>query len=238
MNSETLSPNTNAVKIGALVPSYNEAKRISRVLRVLLGLKGLDEILVVDDGSTDGTSKLVHKHFPQVKLVTLSRNQGKAGAVLAGALHTDCDFLLLMDADLQDLVEKEVEAGLREVRNNPETDMIIFVRMAEALWAQMVRGNDLFSGERIIRRQDLLDALRTGKVQGYQLEVSLNEYMIERKKLVRRMRLHTKSMLAAEKVGVQAGMRKETEMIKSIVSYLGLRGLIRQYLWFPPHSPN
>jgi hypothetical protein len=62
--------------------------------------------------------------------------------------------------------------------------------------------------------------------------------MIERKKLVRRMRLHTKSMLAAEKVGVHAGMRKETEMIKSIVSYLGLRGLIRQYFWFPPHSPN
>lgn len=234
MNSEKLSP----VKIGALIPSFNEAKRISRVLRVLQSLNGLDEIVVVDDGSTDGTSKLVHKHFPQVKLVTLSRNQGKAGAVLSGALHTDCDFLLLMDADLQDLVEHEVEAGLREVRNNPETDMIIFVRMAEALWAQMVRGNDLFSGERIIRRQDLLDALRTGKVQGYQLEVSLNEYMIERKKLVRRMRLHTKSMLAAEKVGVQAGMRKETEMIKSIVSYLGLRGLIRQYLWFPPHSPN
>lgn len=234
MNSELRS----SVKIGALIPSYNEAKRIPRVLRVLQQLHGLDEILVVDDGSTDNTSKLVQRNFPNVKLLSLTRNQGKAGAVLAGALHTDCDFLLLMDADLQDLVESEIEAGLRVIRNAPATDMIIFVRMAEALWAQMVRGNDLFSGERIIRRQDLLDALRTGKVQGYQLEVSLNEYMIERKKLVRRMRLHTKSMLAAEKVGVHAGMRKETEMIKSIVSYLGLRGLIRQYFWFPPHSPN
>lgn len=232
------SGNPSAVKIGALIPSYNEAKRISRVLRVLQSLHGLDEIVVVDDGSTDGTSKLVRKHFPQVKLITLTQNQGKAGAVLAGALHTDCDFLLLMDADLQDLVESEVEAGLQAIRTNPETDMIIFVRMAEALWAQIVRGNDLFSGERIIRRRDLLDALRTGKVQGYQLEVSLNEYMIERKKLVRRMRLHTKSMLAAEKMGVQAGMRKETAMIKSIVSYLGWRGLVRQFLWFPPHSPN
>jgi glycosyltransferase involved in cell wall biosynthesis len=132
MNSKTHSP----VKVGALVPSYNEAKRISRVLRVLLGLKGLDEIVVVDDGSTDGTSKFVRKHFPQVKVLTLSQNQGKAGAVLAGALHTDCDFLLLMDADLQDLVETEVEAGLRVIRNSPETDMIIFVRMAEALWAR------------------------------------------------------------------------------------------------------
>ncbi|MBX3048735.1 MAG: glycosyltransferase family 2 protein [Anaerolineales bacterium] len=222
-------------KIGALVPCYNEAQRISGVLSILLTTPGIDEVWCVDDGSTDGTAEVVRNRFPHVRLVSLPHNRGKAGAVLAGTEQmVDCDYVLLVDADLQELNPQQLQAGVSKMTAQNRIDMLIFFRTAEAWWAMAVRANDLFSGERIVRRSDLLDVLRSEEVEGYQLEVAINSYMIENKRNVERSPLYCRSVLTAEKVGWQAGMEKESKMFRSIFDYLGLTGLVRQMLWFPP----
>lgn len=230
------SKRVNIPKLGALVPSFNEARRLPAVLRVLQKIEGIDEIYCVDDGSTDGTPALIRREFPKVKLLALPRNRGKAAAVLAAAQKMRCHYVMMIDADLQRLNGKDLEAGIREVRSNPTIDMLLFVRLPEVWWARLVRGNDLFSGERILSRKDLLKVIRNRPVQGYQLEVAINQFMIEQKKVVRRMPLHCKPVLAAKKVGLRAGSKKELGMVRSIFAYVGLGGFLRQFLWFPPFS--
>lgn len=97
-------------KITIIVPCYNEEEVLplfyGEVTRVA-GLMGeYDfEFLFVDDGSRDGTMKVI-KEFAQqdkrVKYVSFSRNFGKESAMYAGFSHATGDYVAVMDADLQD----------------------------------------------------------------------------------------------------------------------------------------
>ncbi len=221
-------------KIVALVPSHNESQWIPDVLKVLVQVEGIDEILCVDDGSTDGTPQLIRDQFPQVKVLALPSNRGKTAAVEAGLIETQSEYILMLDADLERLNGSDLEAGIRQVRADPSIDMLLFIRHPELWWARLLRGNDLFSGERILRREDLLKILGGKPVHGYQLEVAINKFMIDNRKKVRRMLLRCQPVLAATKRGFRAGSKKELGMLRSIFAYIGVRGFIRQFIWFPP----
>jgi glycosyltransferase involved in cell wall biosynthesis len=79
-------------------------------VRAALDSSGLSyEVLFVDDGSHDQTVPLVESMAasdPRIKLLVLSRNHGKEGAVTAGIHHARGDYLLMMDPDLQDPPER------------------------------------------------------------------------------------------------------------------------------------
>ena len=90
-----------------VVPAYNEADRLGRTLSELLAwlaaypLAG--RVLVVDDGSSDGTGDAVRAQMPahpNLDLITLSRQSGKGAAVRAGMLAAATDIVGFMDADL------------------------------------------------------------------------------------------------------------------------------------------
>jgi dolichyl-phosphate beta-glucosyltransferase len=88
------------------VPAYNEARRLPRTLQQIqafaAGLTGGMEVIVVDDGSTDGTSALAQGAAatdPRLRLVRLAENQGKGAAVRAGVAAAVGEYILFMDAD-------------------------------------------------------------------------------------------------------------------------------------------
>ena len=83
-----------------VVPFFNERDRILHVLDVVTTLPHLTQVICVDDGSTDGTAALVARRFPQVSMLLLHRNSGKAAAVQAAADMVRTSHMLLMDADL------------------------------------------------------------------------------------------------------------------------------------------
>lgn len=90
-----------------VVPAYNEATRLGRSLPVLLDhLRALPEacrVVVVDDGSTDGTADAVRALMtahPELDLLSLTRQQGKGAAIRAGMLASQSDVVGFMDADL------------------------------------------------------------------------------------------------------------------------------------------
>lgn len=111
------------MKVAAIVPAYNERERISVVLDAIKSATLIDEILVVSDGSTDGTYELVSSD-PLVKAVQLEKNLGKGGAMRAGAAITDADVILFLDADLRGMDGEKVDAIVRPVMEK-RADMAI-----------------------------------------------------------------------------------------------------------------
>ena len=95
-------------KLGLVVPTLNEVENIRPLLvRVRAALDPTNipyEILVVDDGSSDGTQQVVRQYAstdPRISLLERSGARGLAGAIIYGWKHTDADLLAVMDADLQ-----------------------------------------------------------------------------------------------------------------------------------------
>jgi glycosyltransferase involved in cell wall biosynthesis len=88
-----------------VVPAYNEARRLRDSLPPLLDMASDvgAEIIVVDDGSDDGTADVAAAHLaalPGSKLVRLPLNSGKGAAVRAGVAHARGQSIVFMDADL------------------------------------------------------------------------------------------------------------------------------------------
>ncbi|MCW5876230.1 MAG: glycosyltransferase family 2 protein [Anaerolineales bacterium] len=220
-----------AISIGCIVPAYNESRRINTVLRVLTAVQGLQTILVVDDGSTDGTADRLIRH-PKLRVLRLPRNRGKAAAVLAGARQLRTDYLLLVDADLRRPRRAEFARALAALHTEPGVDMLVLRRVSKSLLTRSLRGDLLISGERIVRRGDLLAMLAQHPVQGYQLEVALNQYMLDHDKQVRWLPISSVGLLAIHKLGLRSGLRKELGMFRDIFKYLGLSKLLWQMLIF------
>ena len=98
--------------LSVVVPAYNEARRLPPSLRAIAqylregGRRG--EIIVVDDGSSDGTSDLVSAlgaEGLQVRLIRHEANQGKGAAVRTGVMAASGDVVLFTDADLSTPIE-------------------------------------------------------------------------------------------------------------------------------------
>ena len=96
------------LRTSIVIPAYNEAQRLPASLRTLLDFaqnhKGeIEEILVVDDGSTDQTPAVVRqieKDASLIRLIHYSRNGGKGYAIRRGVVEARGDLILLSDADL------------------------------------------------------------------------------------------------------------------------------------------
>src|SRR5215469_513387 len=93
--------------LSVVAPVYNEVATIEEFYaRVCTALHGLSfELVLVDDGSTDGSDAELHKLAstdPRVRVVQLSRNFGHQTALTAGLDHARGDAVVMLDADLQD----------------------------------------------------------------------------------------------------------------------------------------
>lgn len=98
------------MRISVIVPVYNEADNLDPLYqRLTTVLDGIDdaeyELLLVDDGSTDGSTEKIEqlaRDDPRVRLLKLSRNFGHEAASTCGFDHAEGDAVVLIDADLQD----------------------------------------------------------------------------------------------------------------------------------------
>jgi len=111
------------VKLSVLIPAYNEARTIDEILRLVAAVPIEKEILVVDDGSEDGTREILKRWDGRdgVRVLLHPRNRGKGRAVRTALEAARGDVLVIQDADLEyDPAEyavliRPIEAGRADV---------------------------------------------------------------------------------------------------------------------------
>ncbi|MEO7101649.1 MAG: glycosyltransferase family 2 protein [Luteolibacter sp.] len=96
--------------LSIIIPAYNEERLVSQLLQKVAELQLIDgvikEIIVVDDGSTDGTHERILEFIKQsddrsIRIFIHDRNQGKGAAVRTGISNALGDILIIQDADLE-----------------------------------------------------------------------------------------------------------------------------------------
>jgi glycosyltransferase involved in cell wall biosynthesis len=91
------------VKLSVIMPVYNEHQTLEEIVRQVLDTNLAHEIVIVDDGSTDGSREIMEtwRDHPTIRTVMHDRNQGKGSAVRTGFQASTGDILVVQDADLE-----------------------------------------------------------------------------------------------------------------------------------------
>ncbi len=90
-------------KLSIVIPIYNEEKTLKDIMDVVEGLElGVEkELILVNDGSSDGTAEILKQYEGKHKVFHQNPNQGKGAAIREGLKHTTGDFVVIQDADLE-----------------------------------------------------------------------------------------------------------------------------------------
>jgi glycosyltransferase involved in cell wall biosynthesis len=93
-----------ALKVSVIIPCYNEKETIEEIVRQVVMVGIVSEIVIVDDGSTDGTRELlpqIEREHSLVRVMLHERNSGKGAAVSTGFQNAAGDVFIIQDADLE-----------------------------------------------------------------------------------------------------------------------------------------
>ena len=172
-------------KVSAIVPVYNEEDGVVAVLGTLASSPLLDEIIVDDDGSTDGSLKKAEefksKASKRVSIVSHPKNRGKADALLTGAKAARNSILFFCDADLTNFTTGHIKE-LIEPFLKSEADLVTGVQEYLAFWEnfswypkRLKKGKksefmSALGGEKVIAKSDFLALEERIKSSGYGLE--------------------------------------------------------------------
>jgi glycosyltransferase involved in cell wall biosynthesis len=217
------------MRLSCIIPAYNEAARIGAVLDAVLPHPEIDEVLVIDDGSQDGTAEVVASRAGgKLRLIRLAQNGGKTAALARGFAETEAEVILLIDADLTGLSAAHLSALIAPVRTG-QAEMSISLRdNAPGVWRAI--GLDYISGERAIRRRLLTgqdEALR--RLPKFGFEVFLNGLAIKAGVKIAVVRLPgVVSPIKARKYGAWAGIKGDIGMMRDLFRAVPPWGLARQ----------
>jgi dolichyl-phosphate beta-glucosyltransferase len=190
---------SGSMKLSVVIPAFNEVTRILPTLeRIFVHMDQHHpdhEVLVVDDGSTDGTARVIEMQFgnrPRFRVLSYGGNRGKGYAVRYGAMHAEGDVVLMTDADLSTPIE-EVEKMFPLLQRG--YDMVIGsralaqsdIRKRQPLYREssgklfnlLVRllvlpdFHDTQCGFKLFRRDPLLPVLRRQQIDGFAFDVEM-----------------------------------------------------------------
>lgn len=107
--------------VSLIIPAHNEEECVGHVVNVAKKVREIDEIIVVDDGSVDNTSKVAKK--AGAKTIVLKQNRGKGYALKMGAAQAKGEILLFLDADLKNISPNKIRKII-----DPFREMCDFVK--------------------------------------------------------------------------------------------------------------
>ena len=157
------------LSISIVIPCKNEENTIATLIENLIDSNIADEIIVVNDGSTDNTLKIINDY--NIKVITHPYSKGNGASIKAGARKATCDILIFMDADGQHQVSEipkliagiehnfDMVIGARDNKSQASVARLvgnkIYNRLASLITGHKVK--DLTSGFRACRRKYFMD---------------------------------------------------------------------------------
>ena len=217
------------MKVTAVVPVYNEEKTIKNVLEVLTSSGKINEVIVINGGSTDSTPKIIHKfknnRKPRVKIINLKHPNGKGDAVRIGTKNVKSEILLFFDADLIGLKKEHIDKLLEPVINGGAV-MVIGLRDKNSIIGNMIMPYfPLTGGERVILTKVFMEIRKNPLIEGWGLESVMNDYCKKKKLNIVKIKLdgmnHTG--LQTKKYGLMAFLKEIYDVVLTKIKLLGVK---------------
>ncbi len=161
------------MKVAAIIPALNEEHTIGTVIKSLREADSIDEVIVVDDASTDRTAHVAESCGARV--ISHQKNKGKGLSMIAGAHSTDADILFFADADLVRFTSQHARMLIEPIVRG-EVGMTVGLRdRGRFLTWLLPHILPVLGGERAMRREDFL-AIAGNAARDFGIETTMNAY--------------------------------------------------------------
>jgi len=208
-------------KVAVIVPALNEEEKIGGVLKTLLASKDLDEVILVDDGSTDRTPDIGEKMGAKVLRLPKKGGSGKGNAMKQGVRNTDANIVVFIDADLKNLSSEHISLLVGPVLKG-EAAMCVGIRERRG-WGKIseffIKIDPLtaIAGERAMERR-IFEGIPVDFIQGFMVETALNYYCLVNNLKVRYVKLKGLSITIKEKKwGIFKGFSNRLKMFGELL---------------------
>ena len=156
--------------VSVIIPVYNEEKTLVAVVSALIDQESIDEIICIDDGSTDRSRELLSAFGKKVKLVVHTRNRGKGAALANGIKRAKGEVLVFCDSDLVGITEANIKQLVRPLSTEVRSVLGLMRRPHEmAIF-------DELTGMRAYYRKDLLPHVLQITATRFGVELYLNHH--------------------------------------------------------------
>lgn len=173
-------------RVTAIVPVFNEQKGLATVLETLLCCPAINQIVCVNDGSTDDSLHILEQFGDRIVLIDLPSNRGKGYALAQGIRRADGEIVVFFDADLTNLDHDHVhvllqpvqEGDVRAVLGIPAGDTVFStVQLVSPGFAEFI--GPKLTGQRAYLRRVLLPHLAGMEPTRFGVEIFLNGLFAE-----------------------------------------------------------
>jgi len=217
--------------LSVVIPVYNEAKTIAQLIE-RVGAVNIDkEIIVVDDGSTDGTGKILRSiNLTHLKVIHHSTNRGKGSAFLTGLSHASGEFVIIQDADLEYQPEEYVK--LMEEIKRGNADLVLGARFTKGYHGSFIprlgnrfltsflnflfaaKLNDFFTCYKLCRREALMGLSLTSS--SFDMDAEIVAKALKRKWRITEVPIEylPRSYAEGKKIRIKDGISAMVSMIK------------------------
>lgn len=116
-------------KISVIIPNYNGIKFLEKCFQSLIKQKHIHEIIIIDNGSSDGSVEYIEKYFPEFTLIKNQTNLGFAAAVNQGIEYSSSEYIFLLNNDVE--LDEFCTDNLLKCMKNSENTFAVSSRMVQ-----------------------------------------------------------------------------------------------------------
>jgi glycosyltransferase involved in cell wall biosynthesis len=226
-------------RLSVVIPAFNEREGLGTTLRDLIAVLPRAEIIVVDDGSTDGTGDVV-REFPRVTCVRHVVNRGYGAGLKTGMRQATREFVAWFDADnehrptdlasmLQIVAGKSIAAVIAQREKSGPSPMRNWGK--RVIWAlarsfKVNVGEDINCGLRVFRRETIIRYLQI-LPNGYSASITSTMVMLERGYPIEFFPIMTNKRIGHSKVRVNDGFMAMMLVLRTVMLFAPLRIFFR-----------
>ncbi len=207
------------MEIAAIIPAYNEEKTVGNVITALKKSNQVNRIIVVSDGSEDGTVDSALQ-YEDIEVIELLDNRGKGGAIKAGLERCAEEIILILDADLIGLSTEHIEALLKPVKDGEVLMSVGIFEQGRVTTDIAQKVAPFLSGQRALKRE-LLEDISDLDLSRFGIEVALHQYVEDNE--IEAAVVHLSDLthvMKEEKLGFSKGILARVKMYWEILKYV------------------